>query len=208
MGYALPFHPFVRKPNVTMLYPLLLGPGLLAPSLRPDAPPAPPPMTRRLAAFSTTPAGDEDSDAFDGSAVEARMVRLINADREADGLPRLRFDYDLVLAARSHCRDMRDRGCFGHESPLRGERTPQDRYRSERARMGERVPAAPAVGENIFYRSRPARDEAALDHQALMNSPGHRANILDVRYTRVGVGVLRDAGGEVWVTEMFLRDGS
>jgi uncharacterized protein YkwD len=39
-----------------------------------------------------------------------------------------------------------------------------------------------------------------------MNSPGHRANILEPRFQRIGVGVYQNAQGEFWVTEMFLRD--
>ena len=43
-------------------------------------------------------------------------------------------------------------------------------------------------------------------HRALMDSPGHRANILEKRFTKIGVGVYHNANGEFWVTEMFSRD--
>lgn len=43
-------------------------------------------------------------------------------------------------------------------------------------------------------------------HRALMLSPGHRADILDPRFSRIGLGVCRDAQGRFWVTEMFLAD--
>ena len=39
-----------------------------------------------------------------------------------------------------------------------------------------------------------------------MDSPGHRANILEKRFTKIGLGVYRNARGEFWVTEMFSRD--
>ena len=134
------------------------------------------------------------------------MVGLINEARAANGLPRLVCDSDLTVAARSHCRDMSDNDYFNHNSPLRGQRTPLDRYLFTLARMGERPPNSLTVGENILNRSDDGPDESARDNRALMNSPGHRANILNSGFTKVGVGVFRDAAGEVWVTEMFLRD--
>jgi uncharacterized protein YkwD len=54
-----------------------------------------------------------------------------------------------------------------------------------------------AVGENVGYATTVYRV-----HQALMASPGHRANILDRRWRGVGVGVVK-SGGYLWVTEIF-----
>ena len=60
------------------------------------------------------------------------------------------------------------------------------------------------VGENIYYCSEEeGAEDVPLAHHAFMASPEHRANILDSRYTRVGVGIYHDAQGAMWVTEMF-----
>ena len=219
-----------------MLYPLLLAAGALMPAVRPvvvavPAPqftrpsltagysrttfPAPKPTRSRFitysttytrASYTTTPATTAGNVSVLSDA-EAQMLRLINADRAACGLPRLALDPTLVQAARSHCRDMRNREYFEHDSSLRGQRTPLDRYRFTLAELGQRTPPEIVIGENIFYIS---EDNGAADmgfaHRTLMNSPGHRANILDSRFTKAGIAVLRDADGELWVTEMFLRD--
>jgi uncharacterized protein YkwD len=55
------------------------------------------------------------------------------------------------------------------------------------------------IGENIAFNSTVRRA-----HRALMASPGHRANILDPRMRRVGVGIV-ERGGELWVTEVFTK---
>ena len=47
---------------------------------------------------------------------------------------------------------------------------------------------------------------ASYAHMSLMNSPGHRANILEPRFTKIGVGLYRDSQNRFWVTETFLRD--
>lgn len=164
-------------------------------------PPAPP---RSRWGVLVTPAAGSVSPTI--TPTEAQFVRLINADRAARGLSSLQVDARLVLAARSHCRDMGARGCLSHDSSLPGQDTPLDRYRLTLARTGAPSPRSLLVGENVLYRSQDAPDEAAVDHRALMGSPGHRANILNDRFTKVGVGFYQDDQGAVWITEMFLRD--
>lgn len=58
-----------------------------------------------------------------------------------------------------------------------------------------------AVGENVAYGFSTARSV----HRAWMNSPGHRANILNGGYRRVGVGVARSAGGALYFAMVFGR---
>ena len=113
----------------------------------------------------------------------------------------------LNVTARSHSREMCSLSYFDHCSPTTGRRTPLDRYLAGLRAWGESKPEAALVGENIFYAS--ATDavyNVAYAHTSLMNSPGHRANILEPRFTKVGVGLYRDDQGRFWVTEMFLRD--
>ncbi|MEX2238331.1 MAG: CvpA family protein [Dehalococcoidia bacterium] len=110
---------------------------------------------------------------------EARMLELVNEERAAQGLPLLVMDEGLRAVARAHSGDMFLRGYFAHVNP--DGLDPFDRMRAAG------VPFAVA-GENLAYA--PAVDVA---HDGLMDSPGHRANILSPDYCHVGIGVM-DAG--------------
>jgi len=110
---------------------------------------------------------------------EARMLALLNDERARAGLRPLKVDPLLVTAARSHARDMLAQGYFAHVD--NEGKTPADRARAAGVRftvLGENLALAPTV---------------ELAHRGLMDSPGHRANILSPDYTRVGIGVA-DAG--------------
>lgn len=61
-----------------------------------------------------------------------------------------------------------------------------------------------ALGENVGYSSRTA-DTLRTIHDAFVRSAPHRANLVDGRYTHMGVGVARDSAGRVWVAEVFAR---
>ena len=138
---------------------------------------------------------------------EADLVAAINNERTRRGLGPLTEDPLLNVTARSHSREMCSLSYFDHHSPTSNECTPMDRYLAGLRAWGENKPEAALVGENIFYAS--ATDavyNVGYAHASLMNSPGHRANILEPRFTKVGVGLYRDAQGRFWVTEMFLRD--
>jgi uncharacterized protein YkwD len=139
---------------------------------------------------------------------EREYIDRINAERTERGLCALTPDPLLIQVARGHSWDMSERGYFSHVATLNGQHTPMDRYLRGLHNAGQGTPNYLLVGENIYFCSvtRPGRD-VLLGHQALMESPGHRANILDPRFERVGVGIYRDAGGAIWVTQMFLRSG-
>jgi uncharacterized protein YkwD/uncharacterized membrane protein required for colicin V production len=110
---------------------------------------------------------------------EARLLRLLNDERLQAGLRPLVVDPLLVQAARDHSRDMLARGYFAHSDE--DGKSPADRVRAAGVRyaiVGENLALAPTV---------------ELAHHGLMESPGHRANILSPQYGRVGVGVA-DAG--------------
>jgi uncharacterized protein YkwD len=108
---------------------------------------------------------------------------LINAERRARGLRRLKLSRRLSRAARRHSRDMVHRRYFSHWS-LSG-RTFVDRIR----RTGYlRLARRWFVGENIAWGSgnrAPVRAIVA----AWMHSPGHRANILNRSFRQIGIGV-------------------
>ena len=127
-----------------------------------------------------------------GAGAAERMFALLNGARRDAGLAPLVFDPQLATIARAYCDEMVRGHFFGHVSPTTG--TVADRVR----RAGI---AASMVGENVSQGESP---EAA--HQGLMDSPGHRANMLDPRFTHVGVGVVAtNAEPPLVATLVFLR---
>jgi uncharacterized protein YkwD len=128
---------------------------------------------------------------------EWRFLDLLNRERAARHLTELKPDPLLVEVARAHSREMYEKNYFDHVSPTPGERTPMDRY----LHALHHRPAHACVGENLFYCS---IVDVERGHRALMNSPGHRGNILYAPFRRGGIGIYKSENGEFWVTEMFL----
>jgi len=108
--------------------------------------------------------------------LEAKMLDLLNAERTKRGLQPLKADPELTQVARAHSRDMFARGYFSHYTPEG--KDPFDRMRAADVKFI-------AAGENLAL-----GQTLAICHQGLMNSPGHRANILRPNYGRVGIGIL------------------
>ena len=136
-------------------------------------------------------------------SIETQLGKLINDERARRHLPLLVYDSRLAEIARAHSAEMRDQKYFSHESPTPQLQWPLNRYQKG---MG-RTPRL--VAENIYRcwggsRGLPA-DSAQQAHQSLMNSPGHKANILLESATRLGIGVEANADGDIWVTEMFVN---
>lgn len=122
--------------------------------------------------------------------MEKTMAGLVNADRKASGLPPLEWDWELANVARAHSLDMATHNFFSHRSPTTG----MAADRIFKAGLG-----ASATAENL------AKDfdvGAAQSH--LMQSPGHRKNILAREYDRIGVGVV-ERGGYLWFTQNFRK---
>ncbi len=138
---------------------------------------------------------------------EQDLVAAINIERTERGLEALSLDPVLCAAARAHSREMCALNYFAHQSPTPGDETPIDRYLGKLHTDGDKRPTTALVGENIFFAS-VTNDVygAGYAHRSLMASPPHRKNILEPRFTKVGVGLYRDPEGRFWVTEMFLRD--
>jgi uncharacterized protein YkwD len=128
---------------------------------------------------------------------EIRFVELANKERAKRSLRQLALDPLLVAVARQHSQEMMEKSYFDHYSPTPGFRTPMDRYLKG---LGFR-PTYACVGENLFYCS---VIDVERGHQAFMNSPAHRENVLFAQYEKIGVGIQRNNKGEFWVTEMFL----
>jgi uncharacterized protein YkwD len=123
---------------------------------------------------------------------EQMMFDLINQARAEAHLPALAYDNRLSDTARLHSEDMFRNKYFAHDSPTLGNLS---------ARMAKAGIQAKKFTENI------ANDQdLASAHQELMDSPGHRKNILDPDLTCVGVGIVRAENGQLLVTEDFLED--
>lgn len=121
-------------------------------------------------------------------SAEATMFFLVNQEREKAGVGKLSIDLRLREVSRSYGRDMLARGFFSHYNPEG--HSPFDRLENAGIQFlaaGENLALAP----NVF-----------LAHTGLINSPGHRANILSADFGRVGIGVV-DGGiyGEMFVQE-------
>jgi uncharacterized protein YkwD len=132
----------------------------------------------------------------DARQIEREIFELMNQDRAEAKLPPLEWDEAAASAARGHSTDMRDKGYVGHVSTTTG------RADDRAHRAGVR---SPLILENV------ARDYSGREAESgLMASPGHRANILSLQATHVGVGVAvggRTLAGrpEVYVTQLFFQ---
>lgn len=150
-------------------------------------------LTRRLTVY---PGSDESvelpfsiEDASPRPDLEAKMLVLINEERTREGLDPLEPDPEMRVVARSHSDDMFERGYFAHRTPE--DKDPFDRMRAAKVRFkvaGENLALAPTL---------------KIAHLGLMNSPGHRANILRPTFGRVGIGVLDGGRRGLMITQKF-----
>ncbi|MFN2466219.1 MAG: CAP domain-containing protein [Candidatus Dormibacteria bacterium] len=153
--------------------------------------------------------------AFDAAAAETQMFNLVKQDRAANGQPPVVFNPALSAIARDgnitacglvvhgRSQDMLDRNYFGHPIPPCGTLV----FPS----LSSAGFSYSSAGENIAWNNTSPQstsvDQANTD---LMNSPGHRANILGA-YNQVGIGVVAASGGyqgyngAVIYTQIFLQ---
>ncbi|MFD7133177.1 CAP domain-containing protein [Streptomyces sp. NPDC059894] len=117
----------------------------------------------------------------------AQVLKLVNEERSKVGCSALAANSALAGLAQSFSEDMAARGFFDHTDPDGA--TPWDRA----AKAG----ISDLGGENI---ARGQADAAAV-MEAWMNSPGHRANILNCDFTTLGVGVHFGSGGPWWTQD-------
>ncbi len=122
---------------------------------------------------------------------EQMMMNLLNQDRKNNGRTALTLDVELSRIARIKSADMRDNGYFAHESPT---------YGNVRAMLKHFGYPYAGAGENIAHHANVDKAQAAF-----MSSPGHRANILSKAWTKVGVGIVYDAQGYIYATQIFAR---
>ncbi|MFD9462460.1 sigma-70 family RNA polymerase sigma factor [Streptomyces sp. NPDC060027] len=118
----------------------------------------------------------------------AQVVALVNKERAAAGCGPVTEDAQLEDAALAHSEDMAARDFFEHSNP-------------DGADPGERITTAgyrwSTYGENIAMGQQ--TPQAVMD--SWMNSPGHRANILNCSFKNIGVGVHKGSGGPWWTQD-------
>jgi uncharacterized protein YkwD len=133
--------------------------------------------------------------------LERRIFILTNEARRRHKLPPLVQDNTLQAAARKHCDDMVQRKFFSHTSP--DGKSLVDRLKKEEPAVVRNVVRA---GENIYMSSKLDYSDTATIARLIvdgwMTSPGHRANILNDKYTHLGVGVSA-AGQEIRAAQNF-----
>ncbi len=121
--------------------------------------------------------------------VQAEIIAETNAQRENQGLLSLKENTKLDAAAMTKARDMFAKQYFEHISP-----SGVDPGKLVQDAGYEYVVA----GENLILGNFASEKEVV---EAWMNSPGHRANILNARYTEIGVAILKGMyeGHSVWI---------
>jgi len=126
------------------------------------------------------------------TADEQLMVDLINKERVAAGVNPVKLDLRLASVGRAKANDLKANNYFDHTSPT---------YGSPWTMMQQVGLTVGWAGENISGNKTVEGSMASL-----MQSPGHKANILDPRFTHVGVGIAYgSAYGNLYVQE-FLQE--
>jgi len=126
------------------------------------------------------------------AAEEQEMLRLINQERTSRGISPLEMDPRVVDVARRKSQDMIDNNYFSHNSPTYG--SPFDMLRD--AGISYRT-----AGENIA-----GNRSVEAAHRSLMNSSGHRRNILNPNYNKVGIGIREGGPYGMMFTQMFIGE--
>ncbi|OYP20088.1 hypothetical protein CFC35_12115 [Streptomyces sp. FBKL.4005] len=171
------------KPSTTTKPAVPAKPSATA---EPSAPAKPRSTPSRTATGAPAPASSPVTVSREAVA-EAEVLKLVNEERAKVGCSPLAANSSLTKLAESFSDDMAARGFFGHTDP--DGRSPWDRA------------AAAGItslgGENI---ARGQADAAAV-MESWMNSPGHRANILNCDFKTLGVGVHFGPGGPWWTQD-------
>jgi uncharacterized protein YkwD len=156
----------------------------------PTGTPTPTPTTSSPSTPTPSPSASTSSGTV-GSTEENEVLRLTNAERAKGGCSPLAPDAQLHTAALGHSSDMAAKNYFSHTS--QDGRTFMDRIRAAGFTGGS------GWAENIAM----GQPTPASVVTAWMNSSGHRANIMNCKYTLLGVGAAKNAKGQIYWTQDF-----
>lgn len=121
---------------------------------------------------------------------ERQMFDLVNDERAAVGLAKLQWDDRLLPVARQHSEEMFRLKYFAHQSPVSG--SPFDRLKAAGITYAR-------AGENLAY-----AQSVSVAHRGLMQSQGHRENILRREFTHIAIGVISAGPYGRMFTQMFV----
>ncbi len=124
------------------------------------------------------------------SQMESQMLSLINQERQAHGLQPLVMDSQVLSVARKKSQDMISNNYFSHTSPT---------YGSPFKMLNDAGVSYRTAGENIAGNS-----SVSAAHRALMNSSGHKKNILNSNFTKVGIGIVEGGPYGMMFTQIFI----
>ncbi|MBW3668517.1 MAG: CAP domain-containing protein [Actinobacteria bacterium] len=153
------------------------------PAPAPDAEPAPEPQPETQPQQQSQPQYQPGHQ----PAAVSRLLTLMNNERRSRGLPLFAQRGDVTATSAGHSEAMAAAGTIWHNDAYF---TAANKKRLDAVLLGENVARNPDI------------DDA---HRRLMNSPGHRANLLDSRFTVVGLAVYRSSTGSLYVTQNFLQ---
>ncbi|MEU2632397.1 CAP domain-containing protein, partial [Kitasatospora sp. NPDC007106] len=162
-----------------------------SPSASPTPTPSPSPTPSRTPSPKPTPTATRSkSPSPDPStlSIKQQVVQLVNQERSKVGCTPVKSDDKLELAAQRHSDDMAARNFFDHTNP--DGKGPQPRIDAAGYKWS-------SWGENIARGQRDAADVM----KSWMDSPGHKANILNCGFTDLGVGVHLGEGGPWWTQD-------
>lgn len=148
-------------------------------------------LIRTIAALAVTSAIAVAAQSRSNSTeAELKLLQSVNRARKEQGLPGLRWSNELAAAARKHAGVMAQHGSAGHG--FAGEPGLAARATQAGAKFSW-------LSENVCQGAR----VEAIEEQ-FMNSPKHRANILDPDMDSVGIGVV-ERGGQLFAVEDFAK---
>lgn len=135
-------------------------------------------LTVRQGSTESVPLNVEQGELVVDERAEGEMLSLVNEERSKVGLTALVWDPEAAAVARSHARDMWEREYFSHISP-------------DGTDVGDRLDEAEInyqiAGENLAL-----APTTRIAHTGLMESTGHRENILGTDFGKVGIGVINN----------------
>ncbi|MEG1142431.1 MAG: CAP domain-containing protein, partial [Clostridia bacterium] len=137
----------------------------------------------------TPPTGGSNMTNVD--AMVQQVLDLVNQERAKQGLSSLTLDVTLQKSAMAKSKDMAINNYFDHNSPT---------YGSVSNMLNNFGIKWRANGENIAK----GQTSAAQVMNSWMNSSGHRANILKSGFTHIGIGIYKNANGQILWTQQFI----
>jgi uncharacterized protein YkwD len=135
----------------------------------------------------------------DIGALEDELLDEVNDARDEHDVPALAIHAGMMRAARDHAAELASRHVLDHTSVQAGRET-----------LAKRLAAAGApnwtlAGENLIQLPFTSTDVAAEAIRGWLDSPSHRQQMLETSYTDTGIGVVRDAHGDWFIVQLFIR---